>query len=246
MASPSPILPAATIILLREAGGAPEMLMVRRTRRMAFAAGAWVWPGGRIDDHDHTIEGAAPYQVAALRELVEEVGLAAALSPHPTAAQRRELQSAFLGGASVKDELDRHELTLQPDKLLPFARWAPNLDLKRRFDTWFLIARADGDDTPLSLQEGEVAEASWTTAAAMLDRIAAGEAHAIFPTMRNLERLAAFDTIEALFTDTAGRTVEKIVPWIEDRGGVEHICIPENAGYPVTAVPTEEAFRGEH
>src|SRR5258707_1005144 len=49
-------IPAATLIVVREmAGGPPELLMVERAEGMAFAAGAWVFPGGRIDAADRTL-----------------------------------------------------------------------------------------------------------------------------------------------------------------------------------------------
>ena len=52
-ALPEPI-PAATLVLMRErADGPPELLVTERTGHMAFAAGALVFPGGRIDADDH-------------------------------------------------------------------------------------------------------------------------------------------------------------------------------------------------
>ena len=68
-------IPAATLIVVRErAGGAPEFLMVERAGGMAFAAGAWVFPGGRIDESDRRLGhdmGVDPAAVAAIRETVE-------------------------------------------------------------------------------------------------------------------------------------------------------------------------------
>lgn len=44
--------PAATAILLRDGGGAPEVLLLRRTRSAGFVPGAYVFPGGRVDPSD--------------------------------------------------------------------------------------------------------------------------------------------------------------------------------------------------
>src|SRR5690606_23990909 len=76
---PASAIPAATLVIMRrsENGGPDEILMVKRSKTMAFAAGAVVFPGGRIDPDDYLvaaqhgfaegdIEGAA--RVAALRE----------------------------------------------------------------------------------------------------------------------------------------------------------------------------------
>ncbi len=54
-------IPAATLVVMRErAPGRPELLMVERTRRMAFAGGAMVFPGGRIDSEDEAAAQAHP------------------------------------------------------------------------------------------------------------------------------------------------------------------------------------------
>ena len=75
-ASISPLIPAATIMLLRESDGRIEVLMLRRNRQLKAFAGAWVFPGGRVDADD------APEQdeitrakAAAIRETQEEAGL---------------------------------------------------------------------------------------------------------------------------------------------------------------------------
>lgn len=72
----SPLIPAATVVLLREGGAGPETLMLRKNRGQAFG-GMWVFPGGRVEDGDGpaggTEEEAARH--AAVREAAEETGL---------------------------------------------------------------------------------------------------------------------------------------------------------------------------
>src|SRR6185369_8831284 len=80
-------VPAATLVVFRRAagGGPPELLMVERSAGMRFAAGAAVFPGGRIDPADHELaDMAAPAhlprdeaaaRIAAIRETLEEAGL---------------------------------------------------------------------------------------------------------------------------------------------------------------------------
>jgi 8-oxo-dGTP pyrophosphatase MutT (NUDIX family) len=68
--------PAATVVLLRDASDAIEVLLLRRNSQLAFHGGAWVFPGGRIDAEDSGAdgeEGAA--RRAASREAREEAGL---------------------------------------------------------------------------------------------------------------------------------------------------------------------------
>ena len=85
--------------------------------------------------------------------------------------------------------------------------------------------------------------AFWASASEIIAEIDAGRAHAIFPTRRNLERLARFGSIAEAQADAARHPVRKITPWVEERGGRPHICIPDDAGYPVTSEPLETARR---
>jgi 8-oxo-dGTP pyrophosphatase MutT (NUDIX family) len=69
--------PAATVVVLRDGPGGLEVLMGRRSSKMNFHGGAWVFPGGRVDDADWA--GAADEleaaQRAAVREAHEEAGV---------------------------------------------------------------------------------------------------------------------------------------------------------------------------
>jgi 8-oxo-dGTP pyrophosphatase MutT (NUDIX family) len=72
-------IPAATVVLGRDAPGDLEVLMVRRTSSASFAAGAWVFPGGRVESEDAgpgPLEGVAAARQAAVRETAEEAGIA--------------------------------------------------------------------------------------------------------------------------------------------------------------------------
>ena len=54
---PDGAIPAATLVIMRPSGngGPDEILMVKRASNMAFAAGAVVFPGGRVDPDDHLV-----------------------------------------------------------------------------------------------------------------------------------------------------------------------------------------------
>src|SRR5690606_24266701 len=88
----SPLIPAATVIPMRDRpGGPPELLLLRRSAGMNFAASAWTFPGGRIDpgdgiatQNDLDAEDAAA-RVGAIRETIEEAGVAIGLAPSPPA-----------------------------------------------------------------------------------------------------------------------------------------------------------------
>ena len=81
----------------------------------------------------------------------------------------------------------------------------------------------------------EAVDLHWTTPAAALARADAGEIGLLFPTRRNLERLAQYATIDDLLTATHARPVVRIQPELITRDGTSWITIPEGCDYPVTA-----------
>lgn len=229
-------------------GGAPELLFIERTRTMAFAAGALVFPGGRIDPDDHLLatrigggaDGAA--RVAAIRETIEETGVAPALRNPAEPEQVADLRHGLEAGEPFSLLVDHFRLALDLDALTPFARWCPTFKEARRFDTRFFLAEAPAASEPV-FAAAEATRAFWASAADVLDEIGAGRAKAIFPTRRNLERLARYRSIEEARADAARHPLRKVVPWIEERAGERWLCIPDDLGYPVTAERLETARR---
>jgi 8-oxo-dGTP pyrophosphatase MutT (NUDIX family) len=230
------------------AEGRPEILFTERTETMAFAAGALVFPGGRIDPEDHLFAQRFPgaehaaARIAAIRETIEETGIAPALRDPVDAGRLAALREALHAGEAFETLAGSHGLSLDLQALTPFARWCPNFREARRFDTMFFLAEAPQATEP-SVAEAEATRAFWASAADVLDSIAAGRAKAIFPTRRNLERLARYRSIDEARADAARHPVRKVVPWVEARGGEPWLCIPDDLGYPVTAEPLETARR---
>jgi 8-oxo-dGTP pyrophosphatase MutT (NUDIX family) len=236
-------IPASTLVILRDRiGRAPELLMVERAATMAFAAGAMVFPGGRIDPDDYRLAEVmglgddGPARIAAIRETIEEVGLAIGVAPTPSAATVADLRAKLHAGMPFAQTLAAHGLTLIPDALTPFARWLPDHPGMRIFDTLFFLARAPAD-VEVEVDGTENVRLVWTTAAQALAAADAGEATIIYPTRRNLERLARFDSHAAACADAAAFPMRTITPFVEERDGVLHLCIPADCGYPVTAEP---------
>jgi 8-oxo-dGTP pyrophosphatase MutT (NUDIX family) len=243
-------IPAATLVVMRERAAAPpQLLMVERTARMAFAGGAMVFPGGRIDNEDQLLgaadgepDGAA--RVAAIRETLEESGIAVGIGPDVDPGLAARLQLDLHHGARFSSLLAEHGLALDLDALTPFTRWKPAFHQARIFDTLFFLAEAPTGDWQPRPQPGECEAVEWLSAAEVLDRISRGEASAIFPTVRNLERLAQFDSIAATFADARAYPIETITPWLGEHDGEPHLFIPEGLGYPVTREPLETVRRG--
>jgi 8-oxo-dGTP pyrophosphatase MutT (NUDIX family) len=242
-------IPAATVILVRELGqAAPELLMVERAVDMAFAGGAWVFPGGRIDDADRRLgehfgeDGAA--RIAAVREALEETAIPVCLAPLPSPEVSADLQRDLLADAELGRLIDKHGLSLDVEGLIPFARWVPRFHAKRRFDTLFYVARAPEGDWVPKVLEHECTGAHWVTAAEVLERDRRGELQLIFPTRRTLERLAQHSTYDEIVADARSHAIEPISPWVDEIDGEHFITIPEGIGFPVTREKLDGLWRG--
>lgn len=247
-------IPAATVVVFRhgQAGGPPEFLMLIRSRTMTFAGGAAVFPGGRVDEADRDLAAAlgledideAAHRIAAVRETLEESGLAIGLTGQIDAARAAHARALLLEQGALAPVLDAMEWQLDLDALLPFARWHPiNERIPRVFDTRFYLADLGTGAVDVTVDETENTRLFWTTAEQALTRADAGELTVIFPTRRNLERLARFPDFAAAAQECADIPVRKIVPFFEHRDGVPWICIPDDAGYPITGETIESAQR---
>ena len=241
-------IPAATLIVVRDrASGPPELLMVERAGGMAFAAGAWVFPGGRIDRADHEVGdalGIAADAVAAIRETLEETAVPVGLCPQPDAAAALSLQDRLIADEPFGELVKSSGINIAADELIPFARWVPKFHAVRRFDTLFFIAQCPEGDWQTRVIEGECARAAWMSAAEVLDRDQRGEARLIFPTRRNLERLAQHGSFDEIRADALAHPIEPVTPWVEERDGAQFITIPAHLGYPVTQEKLEGLWRG--
>jgi 8-oxo-dGTP pyrophosphatase MutT (NUDIX family) len=241
-------IPAATLVLWRDGTAGPEILVVQRSARMAFAAGAIVFPGGRIDQADREMAMALgrpddSAKVTAIRETIEETAVVPGMTGKADPAVGLEIQASLHSGADFTALLNAHGLELDLDALTPFARWMPAFKQPRKFDTLFYVAAASAGEWVPHPQEGECIAAEWASPAALLDRVDRGESSAIFPTKRNLERLAQHDSLESLLADARAHSLETIIPWVEEMDGEPHVRIPEGRGYPVISEPLATAFR---
>jgi 8-oxo-dGTP pyrophosphatase MutT (NUDIX family) len=247
-----PATPAATLVLFRDRSSAPpELLMVERASSMAFAGGAVVFPGGRVDADDHVIAArqsridpdCAAARVAAIRETIEESGIPIGLSGVVPKNWLQDARVALHNCQPFSDLIDQADLTLDYDALIPFARWRPNFREARIFDTRFYIARAPDDLPDAVVDATENVRTFWSSALSTIEAAAREEVFVIFPTQRNLERLAQFESFDAAYAHSHAFPVQLLIPWIEERDGEKHLCIPDNMGYPITSQPLTTAKR---
>jgi 8-oxo-dGTP pyrophosphatase MutT (NUDIX family) len=252
-----PAIPAATLVIFRHArdGGAPELLMVQRSKSMSFAGGAAVFPGGRVDDADRSLaerlgardedileEWAA--RIAAVRETLEETGLALGLAQRPDHSAALRAREMLLDRGELAPVLEAMEWTLALDALVPFARWRPKHREIRVFDTRFYLADLGTGAVDLEVDDTENTHLFWASASKALEMAEREEIKVIFPTRRNLERLALFDSFSAARQHAEDVPVRMITPFMAERDGQPWLLIPADAGYPVDGEPLDLAARG--
>ncbi|MBD3730951.1 MAG: NUDIX domain-containing protein, partial [Sphingomonadales bacterium] len=252
-----PTIPAATLVTFRHGGDAglpPELLMVVRSHDMRFAGGAAVFPGGRIDPADHELarrlataldpEDAAA-RIGAIRETLEETGLAVGLAGALDGAAASEARAMLHECGELAPVLEAFDWHLRLDTLVPFARWIPRgLSHNRIFDTRFYLADLGTGAVDIQVDATENTHLFWTSAAAALERADAGEIKVIFPTRRNLERLAQFGSFAEARAHAQATPIVPITPQIVQRDGQRMLTIPADAGYPVVEEDIDSAMRG--
>jgi 8-oxo-dGTP pyrophosphatase MutT (NUDIX family) len=251
---PKPFTLAATVIVMRESeDGQPQVLMLERASSMAFAAGALVFPGGRVEPDDWTManallgdfpgeRGVLAQRIAAIRETIEEAGIAVGIDPVPTAEALALIRSGLAKGRNFGELLEESGVRLEPDMLTPFAWWRPAEEAVRRFDTRFFLAAAP----PAAVEDPDGSEsvrALWASARALLEGAEAGRHYVIFPTWCNLGRLAQFESLDHARADAALHAHNLASGRIQRHEDVEWVCIEDGLGYPVTKRLLSEELR---
>lgn len=251
-----PARPAATVVVFRHGaqGTSPQILLLERSGAMAFAGGATVFPGGAVDDEDRVLAAATPgadaldpddaaARVAAVREALEESGLVVGVKGTVTAEHAIAARQRLLAGEDLGNILADLGWTIDFDSLVPFARWWPMHREIRVFDTRFYLADVGTGALDLVVDATENRHLFWATAQEALDLADAGRIKVIFPTRRNLERLALWPDFASARAHALATPIQIISPWMEERDGVRWLAIPADAGYPIDGEPLDGAAR---
>lgn len=244
---------SATVIVLRDGAEGLELFMVRRHARSDDFAGAFVFPGGLLDEADCaeavlsactgvTAEaagarlGLAParalgHMVAAIRETFEEAGVLLAGAPPADrghwSERRRQLLDGERGWAEIVQE---DGLKLDCGRLGYFSHWITPEAVSRRFTTRFFVAELPEGQAPLP-DAREVDHGLWVTPKAALGAFERGEMNMIFPTLKTLEELAGFERAAEVLAACAAREVTPRLPRAVRRDGETVILLPGDPGY---------------
>ncbi len=268
---------AATIMLVRDAGAGGgavlEVCMLQRHLNSDFVGGAYVFPGGKVDDEDRTAaaeeacarrsdaeasamlgvgSGGLAFWVAALRECFEEAGVLLAyegddddvlVSSAPDSVARLSALRASLNAGEVRflDACRQAGLRLATDRVHYFSHWITPEPAPKRYDTRFFVAALPAGQVPVH-DDHETVDTVWVRPDDALARAAAGEFDLIFPTMKNLEAIARFETSADLLAAAAAvERVPTVLPRVvvDDRGF--RILLPGDPGYEEAVAPRRRA-----
>ena len=254
--SPAEPRDAATVMLLRQVGAGLEVYMLRRKSSMAFAPGAYVFPGGSVDarDADEQIAWTGPDAAewgrifaappalaralvcAAVRETFEESGVmlagqsADSVVADTTSDEWEADRHALLDRSlSLAELLARRRLVLRADLLRPWSRWITPVVEPRRFDTRFFAAALPAGQLTRDVG-GEAAEVAWVNPADALGAGQRGEIRLFPPTAVTLSELTACGDLQTALTGP--RQVAPIIPEVQVRDGAVWLTVPGLTQYP--------------
>jgi 8-oxo-dGTP pyrophosphatase MutT (NUDIX family) len=145
-------------------------------------------------------------------------------------ADEREGVPGPVGAALRETEEEAGFAIGGPDELVPFSRWITPAQVKIRFDTWFFIARAP-EAADAKVDGGEVVDARWLRPQEALDAGERDELTLVFPTIKHLEELAQFTSVDHALEQARRRKVLPVEPRVLVEGGVAHILLPGDPGY---------------
>lgn len=243
-----PVRDAATVMVVRDAPEL-EVLLVQRAGQLAFAASAWVFPGGRVDRADAddaervgvnltdaaasaTLEvesGGLAWWFAAIRETLEEVGMLLG-TPSIDVAMLPDLRAALdVDADAFTDLLVEHSITLDLGTLHEVARFITPVGPARRFDTRFFLAAAPAEQQAHP-DESEITAYRWVKPADAMAEWRAGEMTMMAVTHRMLACLDRFPTAVAALRRAAEQP-EAARLRVDDPEGEYIVHLPSDPGY---------------
>ena len=269
----TPLRPAATVVMLRDAASAMEVFLLKRHGLSDVLGGAHVFAGGKVDPQDAHLDmgrfldrdpaelhaslhepgldavTAASLYVAALREVFEESGILFAQGATQRDASRA--QALLRSGCSFDGMLAQLGLRLQTQSLAPWSRWItprmPSVSTKR-FDTRFFVSEVPAGQLA-SHDNHEATDSLWLTPAEALHRYLKGQIEMAPPQIMSLSHLTHFECVADVLSAARSRPPPVIGPEPFDQDGVRVICYPGDERHSVRERalpgPTRLAYRNK-
>ena len=220
----APARPSSTVVLLRQGEQRPEIFMVKRHERSSFGS-AYAFPGGVLESSDRKVHSSCvgrssaqanellsvdnaglDYFSAAVRELFEEAGVllgSATMSASDLSDVRNQLNDESL---SWEQFVADSKLRIQCDHLHYFSFWITPTAITKRYSTRFFLAQLP-DGQIATHDDGELTDSCWMSAQDALEAGRAGQIRVHYPTRKNLENMASYQTVDELidWADSCGK-----------------------------------------
>jgi 8-oxo-dGTP pyrophosphatase MutT (NUDIX family) len=252
----TPARQAATVIMLRDAPAGLEVFLVKRHGLSDVLGGAYVFPGGKLDPSDSTLERqhldqddaallaslaehgtdattARGLYVAAVREAFEEAGVLFARGLNT--AQAAEAARMLRQGQDFNALLSGLSLRLHTQALVPWSRWiTPRMPsvTHKRFDTRFFVA-ALPEGQRASHDNHEATESVWLTPRAALEQYWARAIELAPPQIMTLAHLSRHASVHSALNAARSTPPPEILPEPYDRDGERVLCYPGNPRHSV-------------
>ncbi len=185
------LIPAATVIPLRQSPTGVEVLLLKRNSRGQFG-NMWVFPGGRVDlvDADGAVGNGADVEMEAARV------------------------------AAVREAAEEASLDLEPSELVPFSFWVPPPGAAKRFSTWFFLTEVSGNGDVVVVDQMEIHQSEWLAPAAAIDRVNTAQMDMAPPTFASLWWLRDQTDAQAAIAAARSRVPERFATRIRTHGNV--------------------------
>jgi 8-oxo-dGTP pyrophosphatase MutT (NUDIX family) len=218
---------SATVVLLRDdRGQGLEVLLLRRHTASAVLGGAYVFPGGKLDEADCAEAATAPLAD-------EQTRLQAALA-EPDLARPQALGLFVAAARELEEECG---VRMPASALQPWTRWITPVQpsvTNKRFDTRFFVAALPSGQEPQH-DNVEAVDTLWVTPRDALQRYWAREISLAPPQIMTLASLVAFEGVHDVMAHARGRRPPCIQPEpFDDDQGVRTLCYPGDARHSVS------------
>jgi len=256
---------AATVILLKDKEPEGfEVLLLKRHEKSSFMGGNFVYPGGRVDRSDGSMEIGSfskgmtweeaqrilggmfspeesfAFWIAALRELFEEAGvlLAHARTGKPLELRARDERQRFQDyrkslqrrKVSICDIARKENLLLGLDQIHYYAHWITPEARSERFDTCFFLARYPSGQEATHDQK-ETTAGVWLAPRKALEENLTGEINLSPPTLKTLEDLSRFKSIEDILDSSTKKDIQPVLPILTQISNRPVLIFPWDAEY---------------
>lgn len=255
----TPLRPAATVVMLRDAPEGLEVFLMKRHTLSDVLGGAYVFPGGKVDALDAELDMAAHLDqplpvlhaglneadisertagglyVAALREAFEESGILMAQGMACEGVDCSRAAALLREGHGFNAVLAQMGLRLQTRSLVPWTRWitptAPSV-MNKRFDTRFFVSAVPAGQVAIH-DNHETTDSIWLAPRTALQQYWAGQIALAPPQIMSLAHLARHVSVDSVMAQARSRLPPLIQPEPFDLEGQRVICYPGDVRHSV-------------